>query len=154
MKKDKTVWWVGGIFVVIIALFLIPQLTDPHKEIKREWKSAGIDCIQGHDSLAVHIHPRVTIYTDGEEETIPANVGIVSTCMAEIHTHDTAGELHLESTDPTKTFTLSDFFTVWGQSLEKEGYSLTVLVDGEAIENPTELIFEDHQEVEMNYISN
>ncbi|MEX2412013.1 MAG: hypothetical protein WD607_11730 [Candidatus Paceibacterota bacterium] len=153
-KRNKTTWWVVGVFIAIAALLVIPQLTDPHKEIKAYWAENGVECLsQGHANLAQHIHPHLEIIIDGEEEPVSANIGLVSTCMAEIHTHDTRGEIHIESVDANKEFTLQNFFTVWGKNLEREGYSLNVLVEGESIDNPQDLILEDLQQIEINYIS-
>ncbi|MFW9929059.1 MAG: hypothetical protein ACFFD1_06685 [Candidatus Thorarchaeota archaeon] len=67
----------------------------------------------------IHYHPYLHINFNGVPQTIPANIGLTSSCMHPIHTHDTSGEIHVES---AKKFnlppaTLSDFFQIWGQAL-------------------------------------
>ena len=66
-----------------------------------------------------HIHPNLKIVINGTPQTIPAEVGITAGCMHPIHTHDTAGTLHVESPEP-RDFTLADFFAIWGKPFSKD----------------------------------
>lgn len=71
-------------------------------------------CIQ-HQNLRLHIHPHLKIVIKGEEEPIPANIGIVSpSCFRPIHTHDASGTLHLELPRPREV-KLGEFFLIWGR---------------------------------------
>lgn len=67
-----------------------------------------------------HIHSHLSIIVNGQAQAIPANIGIVDTattdCHYYIHTHDRSGKLHIEAPAPG-TFTLGQFFAVWGQPL-------------------------------------
>lgn len=112
-----------------------------------------IPCLpNGHEAIAQHIHPVISIFVDGEREVIPANVGIDGRCMREVHTHDTTGTIHIETKEPDTTYTLPDFFAMLGEPMEREGYSMTVTKDGEELP-PEDLVFEDMSMVEVNYIS-
>jgi len=109
-----------------------------------------------HESVIFHIHPRLEIFIDGQQATIPANVGIDPKLwkdrtlerygmpmpemkempyMSPIHTHDTSGTLHLEST-ANRIYTLGDFFDIWGVRfnatcvLDRCGGTATMLVNG------------------------
>jgi hypothetical protein len=67
-----------------------------------------------------HIHAELTIYARGRRVPIPADIGMVGTpgtmlCIYWLHTHDNSGLIHVEA--PMGTFTLADFFAVWGQPL-------------------------------------
>jgi hypothetical protein len=120
--------------------------------VAANWEDTDIRCIAGHTNLAFHFHPHVQILVNGQPETIPANTGITPLCMAEVHTHDTTGTLHIEGLDQ-RDFHLSDFFTVWDKSLQREGYTLTATLNGQPLENPADLKLEDKQQIILNYQS-
>lgn len=67
----------------------------------------------------VHQHSLVSIYKDGVRMGPPDNVGHAA-CSYELHTHDRTGMVHIHS-DVEKTFTLGQFFTLWGQPLAAGG---------------------------------
>lgn len=150
MSKGKLIFIVIGA-VVLLGLFMWPKLNDPNKGLKKAWAQAGIECLDGHSNVASHIHPNLEIMVDGARQTIPSNIGVVRGCMAEIHTHDSSGKLHVESAIVGKTFTLSHFFEVWGEDLEKDGYVLEATADGIIHENIGQLILQDGQEIILNY---
>lgn len=154
MRKNKsTIIWII-VIVIVVGLFLVPRFTNPYnRKVVSEWKDNGVDClIQGHTRLAQHIHPSLTIIIDGETEIIPANIGIVSTCMAEIHTHDATGIIHIESVVPDKKFRLAQFFSVWGKPIQREGYVLKTSVNDQPVDDPANIIFEDEARIVMEYI--
>ncbi len=119
-------------------------------------EGTNVACLpNGHQQLAIHIHPELTITVDGENEVIPANVGIVGTCMAELHTHDTTGTIHVETATQERfaQIAFADFFDVWGRSVEREGYELEIRYDGEVVESITDVPLEDHGQIELIYTS-
>jgi hypothetical protein len=72
-------------------------------------------CLSG--TIVEHIHPHLTIIIKGSTLTIPANTGTTGDCTRPVHTHDTSGEIHIESPF-TYPYTLHDFFLVWGQPFD------------------------------------
>jgi hypothetical protein len=75
----------------------------------------GLICAANMSEL-YHVHAHLAIFKDGQWLAMPANVGILSQCNYEMHTHDQTGIIHIET--PTfKTFTLGQFFDIWGQPL-------------------------------------
>jgi hypothetical protein len=93
----------------------------------------GVTC-QTVEKVAYHIHVHLTIFVDGKAEAVPYGIGIgqplqgvntpdgpfveVGSCFMWLHTHAYDGIIHVES--PTKrTYTLAQFFAVWGQPLSK-----------------------------------
>jgi hypothetical protein len=84
------------------------------------------------ESFVYHIHTHLAIYVEGEQVGIPHGVGIGEpwevvesirgpfvtggSCFSWLHTHTADGILHIESPIP-RTFTLGDFFAVWGEPL-------------------------------------
>jgi len=101
-------------------------------------------CVQ-HGRVGMHIHPHLKISIKGEEMQIPTNIGVNSSCMSPIHTHDGSGTLHLEF--PSKqNVPLGDFFKIWEKEFdwtkakmmvnEKENMELQnyMMQDGDQIE--------------------
>jgi hypothetical protein len=79
----------------------------------------GIRCDQMEGSL-MHIHQHLTILDHGKPITIPDDIGrpVIGQCFYWIHTHTPDGIIHVESPS-FKTFTLGNFFDVWGEPLTK-----------------------------------
>ncbi|QJD98900.1 hypothetical protein HH212_01645 [Massilia forsythiae] len=83
------------------------------------WNHAGGDAIDGIGCARnenYHVHALLSIYRNGVRLALPSSVGRNNSCNYEIHTHDGTGVLHIE-TDVPKTFTLGQFFALWGQRL-------------------------------------
>lgn len=118
------------------------------------WRGTDVPCLPGgHANLALHIHPTLEIWVDGEQEPIPSNLGISATCMAEVHTHTEANVLHIETTRAGRIndLSLADFFAVWGQPFERAGYTAEIFVDGEEVASPTAVRFEDLSLIQVRY---
>jgi hypothetical protein len=91
----------------------------------------GIPCDLG-ERLAFHIHAHVAIYANGQPLTVPYGIGIgkpwqvqqstegpfvvAGSCFYGLHTHTDDGIIHIES-PVQRTFSLGDFFAIWGQPL-------------------------------------
>ena len=65
------------------------------------------------EGIAEHLHAYLSIYVHGQQEAVPANIGLTERLFAPLHTHGTDGTLHVESASPYQ-FTLGQFFDVWG----------------------------------------
>ncbi|HTI64792.1 MAG TPA: hypothetical protein VL524_14795 [Gemmatimonadaceae bacterium] len=103
---------------------------------------SGISC-DAMEGARMHTHQHLVLIDHGKELTIPDNVGQRPdrNCLYWIHTHTADGIIHIEAPQP-RTFTLGDFFTIWGQPLDRtqaatmraakgEGGSLKVWVNGQ-----------------------
>jgi hypothetical protein len=91
----------------------------------------GIPC-ETSERVVFHIHAHLAIDVDGQPQIVPYGIGIgqpwqiqqssegpfVSggSCFYWLHTHTQDGVIHIESPEQ-RTFTLGDFFAIWGQSL-------------------------------------
>lgn len=118
------------------------------------WKATNIPCLSsGHVGLKQQTQLQLVLTVDGAPELLPGNIGDEPDCMTEIHTHNTTGTVYIESLNPDKRLTLGDFFSVWDAPLEREGYALTVFVNG--VENPARerLFLRGGQVVELQYRS-
>ncbi len=98
----------------------------------------GIRCDQMEGSV-FHIHQHLTLFNRGVEAPVPGDVGrpLIGACLYWLHTHSGDGIIHVEA-PLFRTFTLGNFFDVWGQPLSataagplrfKKG-ALRVYVDG------------------------
>jgi hypothetical protein len=109
----------------------------------------GITCQTGEQVL-FHIHAHLTIFVDGLPRRVPAGIGIAppyeverpaagafiagGACFMWLHTHSADGIIHTES-PIQRTYTLGDFFDIWGQPLGRgrigpaRGH-VTALLDG------------------------
>ena len=91
----------------------------------------GISC-QTSEQVVYHIHAHLTIFVNGQPRQVPYGVGIGpplqynttngtfvngGSCFYWLHTHAADGILHIESPTQT-TYTLGQFFDVWGQPLK------------------------------------
>jgi hypothetical protein len=77
----------------------------------------GIDC-NPTEGVAEHIHAQLQLYDRGKRVQVPANIGISQTggCLYWMHTHDDNGVIHIEA-PVVKTYTLGQFFDIWGREL-------------------------------------
>lgn len=74
----------------------------------------GVPCVTRED---YHVHAHLTIVRDGKLLALPPDIGLQG-CTYELHTHDRSGILHIEAA-AVRQFTLGQFFSVWGQPLER-----------------------------------
>jgi hypothetical protein len=80
----------------------------------------GLECTATTPN-AYHVHSHLSIFLNGEALTVPHEVGFVALspteeCHYPLHTHDESGRVHMHALAPT-TFTLGQFFAIWGQPL-------------------------------------
>jgi hypothetical protein len=109
----------------------VVSLEDGHQEGATHWPNGNTSTGgQGQDigtmrclasqSIAFHVHTHLSIFLNGEALALPARVGFVdgiaNPCHYPLHTHDATGMIHVHATTPT-TFTLGQFFSIWGQTL-------------------------------------
>jgi hypothetical protein len=99
----------------------------------------GISC-DAQEGQRIHIHQHLLILDHGKSVAIPPNVGQPAgkQCIYWLHTHTPDGVIHIEA-PKDRSFTLADFFAVWGQPLSrsvaataraKKGDYLRTWVDG------------------------
>jgi hypothetical protein len=101
----------------------------------------GISC-DAQEGNRIHIHQHLLILDKGAPVTIPEHIGIPAAqrCIYWVHTHTPDGIIHIEA-PLDRSFTLGDFFLIWGQPLSKtqaasakaaSGQSLKVWVNGKS----------------------
>ncbi len=108
-----------------------------------------------------HIHPILRIIVNGNEQLVPADIGVRSTCMNALHTHDMVGTIHVESPEQ-RDFTLGDFFAVWEQPFSKdkllsyvadENRHIRVTVNGKEVDTYENTLLKDGDQIVISYES-
>jgi hypothetical protein len=116
----------------------------------------GIRCDQ-MEGAVFHIHQHLAIYVRGKPMTVPSDVGrpFLAQCLYWLHTHTPDGIIHVES-PIFRTFTLGQFFDVWGQPLSATAVgpvsvrkgTLRVYVDGARYTgDPRKIELDQHADV-------
>jgi hypothetical protein len=125
-------------------------------------KAAGLN-IAPAEGTALHIHTHLDVIVNGKKVSVPANLGIsqAGNQLAELHTHDDTGVLHIESPSKTKKFTLGEVFSEWNVRLTATQigglkadptHTLTAYVDGKAQPgDPATIQLTAHREVALVY---
>jgi len=111
-----------------------------------------VPCLDPNVALQQHQHATLQIVVDGKIETVPADIGISDSCHFALHTHDATGTLHVEAQD-VYPYTLADFFRVWQQPLERQGYARTIFIDAQEYKGSAEkIVFKDKQQIILSYV--
>ncbi len=122
LKKPAT--FIIIIFTILTIGFVLDKL----------YRSIAFgQCVIHEDYSKTHTHATLIIEQDGKKITIPKNLGITSTCMHPLHTHDTTGLIHMEYSLPI-TFYLGDFFDVMGIVMNDHQMGALKTMDGYKIE--------------------
>ena len=112
--------------------------------------------------IVYHIHPHLNMTIDGKPTNVPRGIGINSSLykdhsldkystpeIAPIHTHDSSGTIHVEST-VNRNYTLGQFLSIWGLNLNNK--AVQVIVDGKAITPPDDFrnhVFRDRENITL-----
>ncbi len=91
----------------------------------------GIAC-QAGEQTQVHVHVHLTVFVNGQARVIPYGIGIpgaqavqtptgpvveTGSCFYWLHAHSNDGVIHVESPDKSLSFTLGQYFDLWGVPL-------------------------------------
>jgi hypothetical protein len=128
----------------------------------------GISC-QTSEQTVFHIHTHLTVFVNGQQRQVPAAIGILGavaqqtpvgpfigsgTCFYFLHTHAADGIIHIES-PVQRTYTLGDFFDVWGQPLSPDQAGpakgkVTVIINGKVYTgNPRNAPLGSHENLQL-----
>ena len=108
---------ISTIFIVILTITGNTELIE-----NDNWEIEET-CLSSHSSGISHTHSTLSIFIDGDEISIPQNIGIQdSVCpdgMRGIHTHDDSGRLHIETPSQVDA-PVGAFFNIWGETFNSE----------------------------------
>jgi hypothetical protein len=109
--------------------------------------------------LALHLHPHLTILVNGRPVTVPAGIGMKAAGDLPLHTDDASGTVHVES-PVARTFTLADFFAVWGRAFSRRRvlhyhadatHRISMTVDGRPSTAFGSLVLQDGQQIVIRF---
>jgi hypothetical protein len=115
------------------------------------------------EGTALHFHTHLDILVNGTSVAVPAGLGISGSGqeMAELHTHDTTGVLHIEAPTTDKRYRLGQLFAEWNLRLDATdlgglqtggGKTLTAYVDGKSQGgDPADIELAPHREIALVY---
>ena len=119
--------------IICILFFLMSQTPDLNAQVTGENKTSN--------KIIMHIHSNLNVTVNGKSLIVPNGIGINSTlwndhsldkfgterkttifdmitpAMSPLHTHDSSGTIHVESTE-YRNYTLGQFLSIWGIPLE------------------------------------
>ncbi|HEX6534714.1 MAG TPA: Ig-like domain-containing protein [Gemmatimonadaceae bacterium] len=127
----------------------------------------SVPCAADAGQPVEHRHSHLTLIANGQQIAIPLAIGVMNpiyndtneafagTCFYWLHTHDQTGIIHVEPFEGGHTFTLGDFFDIWGQPLTASGVagysgSVAAYVDGKRFTgDPRSIVLADHQQITL-----
>jgi hypothetical protein len=139
-----------------------PPWTPGTDQLEQRLEVIGLPALPA-EAFVVHIHQHLDLFVEGKQVTLPANIGIGQTFISPLHTHDPSGILHVEADRP-QTFTLGQFFGVWGVPLSRTqiggleaggGKQVRAWVNGKPFAgDPAAIELASHQELVVAYGTN
>lgn len=166
MHKSTIGWTIGVIALsgfLVIGFGVIKQkpATEGSATSARTNREVALACTSDM-ATQFHIHPSLKIEVNGADVTIPADIGIRTSCMNALHTHDMTGLIHIESPEK-RDFTLADFFAVWQQPFSQSqvlgnkidaSHHITVTVNGNEVQTFENTIMKDGDKIVISYVKN
>ncbi|MHB8710146.1 MAG: hypothetical protein ACYC6X_01175 [Minisyncoccota bacterium] len=133
-------WSTFGIAVIVGLVWLVAsQPKTPESDIASR--------------SGLHWHPELAIYVKGVKQDLPANLGIVGSSMAPVHTHGADGVIHLEFQGLVRKsdITLGQFFKSWGKDMRSFGTNLKMTVNGKENTEYENYIMQDKDKIELRF---
>ncbi len=149
MSKYKN-WLIGAVVLALVVVFIGPKLKGGSSGTPSNANVANLPCLLPNVQLAMHWHPELKIIVDGEDEVIPANVGLDGSCHRPLHTHDATGVIHLEA-QVVRDYLLSEFLGLLGKTAEREGYDVKMTVNEKPSVEFGNLVLKEGQKIVLEY---
>jgi hypothetical protein len=176
-RRSRRITILAACCVVMVAAFVVVvahdgpgrqqpatgSLTWPRPEDTADRARAIGLAVAPMEGTALHFHTHLDILVDGRPVAVPAGLGIADSGqeMAELHTHDTTGIVHIEAPSTGKRYTLGQLFTEWNLRLDTTdlgdlktggGRTLTAYVDGRRQGgDPAVIELTRHREIALVY---
>jgi hypothetical protein len=139
----------------------LPPWARPADTAKRA-KAVGLS-VSAMEGSVTHFHAHLDVLVNGQKIPLPADLGIdpSGTAMAEMHTHDATGVVHIEAPSANKRYTLRQLFDEWNVKLDAtalgglkadSAHPLTVYINGQKqTGDPGAIKLAAHQEIALVY---
>jgi hypothetical protein len=186
-RRRRRLIQVGGALLIAVVVALVAVLVASGGSKKHEAAVAGSGATAGLQSTpapwppehaglqtrvealhvptqsdtAYHVHAALRVYVNGQQVTVPAEIGINASeeFLAPLHTHDASGIIHMEASE-AYPFTLGQFFTIWGVTFTPtqigsytagNGNVLAVYVNGSPVTNFVGYVMKPHDNIIVAY---
>lgn len=150
-SKTKQYIFVGLVLAVVVGGFFWSRAL-----------SGGPDVISKN---GIHWHSELSIFINGEKQSIPANVGIPPGTTGHpgvMHTHDTDNLIHIEFQGivRNKQTRIGDFFQIWGKDFgsgtllgnkAENGKTIKMFVNGKENTEFENYQLKDKDRIEIRY---
>ncbi|PIN81887.1 hypothetical protein COV11_00845 [Candidatus Woesearchaeota archaeon CG10_big_fil_rev_8_21_14_0_10_30_7] len=172
-KKKIRNWLIFLVFAILLGWGLFVSIKNNQSKV-----DLSVELSEGKKSEvpsgSVHWHPKISIIIDGEQVSIPSDLGygtgkMVDTHlsgmrMSPIHTHDSGGTIHLENNNPSskpETLSLGYFFYVWNKTFNStcifeyctDKGSLKLFVNGKENFEFENYLMRDKDQIRIEYKS-
>ena len=162
MKSNTGYVVLSVLGVAICILFLLMSQSTP--ELNAQESIAN----KTSNKIIMHIHANLSVTVNGKSLIVPNGIGInsslwkdhsldrfgtgqnanifglITPAMSPLHTHDSSGTIHVESTE-YRNYTLGQFLNIWGIPLQ--GSKINLLTDGNSTENYDNYILKDGEKM-------
>ena len=147
---------------------LVGTVTFPNGSTASGGQGDPVDTIPcGTGADAEHYHVHVSLFVNGQQQAMPLGVGIdnavvvgdslaiAGTCFYWLHAHDRTGIIHVEPAETGHTFTLGEYFDIWGEPLTSSNVAgnqgdVTVYIDGARyLGDPRAIVLAAHQQITL-----
>ena len=147
---------------------LVGTITYPNGSTANGGQGDPVDTIPcGSGADAEHYHVHVSLFVNGQQQALPLGIGIqnavlvgdslaiAGTCFYWLHAHDRTGIIHVEPSVTGHTFTLGEYFDLWGQPLTSSNVAgnqgdVTVYIDGARyLGDPRAIVLAAHQQITL-----
>lgn len=145
-------------FMLAALIMAAPLIAEEYLPSGQPVEGVRCDRVEG---TVYHIHSHLAVFDHGRPVPIPEDVGrpLFAGCFYWIHTHTPDGIIHVEA-PVFKSFTLGQFFAIWGQPLSRSraatarlrpGEKITVWVDGNRYGgDPSAIALAEHLDVTID----
>ena len=150
----------GAVFTVILVGAVIWDEIAPPPTPDNAQEVADF-CLGDHSNIGVHYHPLIEIVINGQEVSIPANIGINhdGCSMRGVHTHDSSGKIHVEM-DKKYNVPAESFFLIWGETFNEnqildyvvdDDHEIVVTLNGDSVDTFEDTVMEDSEVLRIEY---
>lgn len=140
LRRIRNVQYSSVILKFSLIITVIIVYIGPGESSKAQTDSMNMN------PIIMHIHPMLSLLVNGTPVTVPTQIGIDPSlwkdhsldefgmqsmpemnmsAMAPLHTHDSSGILHVESTI-NKNYTLGEFLNIWGLNFNSKIVNMTI----------------------------
>lgn len=110
-RKKKYTMIVIPVVAAVAAIGIVAAILYQPPEVQA---ISGVEC-HSREVTNYHVHAHLDVFVDGQERGVPDRLGILSSCLFWLHTHDGEGIIHVEAPSQ-REFTLGQLLDIWDET--------------------------------------